>query len=88
MGPRTGTRRLTAVAMASVAMLAFASSAQAEPRLAQSVADFRDSIGVNTHISFYDTVYGDWARLVDKMDELGIDHLRDGAFANPAPEWR
>src|SRR5687768_6922101 len=46
-------------------------------------AAFRDSIGVNTHITYYSTAYGNWPAIVAKLDELGVDHLRDGVFANP-----
>ena len=78
-------RRLLAVAAASAVGLALPTSAQGEQMPAHSAAHFRDSIGVNTHATYYDTAYGDWPRVVDKLDELGITHLRDGAFANP--EW-
>ena len=32
--------------------------------------------------------YGDWPRVVDRLDELGVRHLRDGAYGNPGAEWR
>jgi hypothetical protein len=86
---RQRSRRGSGVAVAAcLAALALPAAASAEPVRAVSAADFRDSIGVNTHVSFYDTVYGEWSRLVEKLDDLGIDHLRDGAFANPSPQWR
>ena len=50
---------------------------------AKSAAEFRDSAGVNTHISYYSTPYGQWSRIVEKLDELGVDHLRDSVYANP-----
>jgi len=71
-----------------VAALCLPVSASAEPVPARAAAEFRDSIGVQTHIVYYDTAYGDWARIVDKLDELGVDHLRDGAYANPeSRDW-
>ena len=50
---------------------------------AHDAAAFRDSVGVNTHISYYSTPYGQWPRIVEKLDELGVDHLRDSVYANP-----
>src|SRR4051812_33821261 len=72
-----------AAAMALAVML-MPASASAEIVPARSAADLRDSVGVQTHIVYYDTAYGDWLRVVEKLDELGVDHLRDGAYANPA----
>jgi hypothetical protein len=46
----------------------------------------RDSMGVVTHIVYYDTAYGDWDRIVWRLWELGIGHVRDGIYANPG--WR
>src|SRR5437879_10648988 len=64
------------------------SSASAATLPAYSAAEFRDSIGVQTHASYYDTAYGDWPRIVQKLDDLGVDHLRDGIYANPDwAEW-
>jgi hypothetical protein len=48
---------------------------------------FHDSVGVNTHAFDQDTAYAAWPRLVAALDELGVKHLRDGAVANPAPQW-
>jgi hypothetical protein len=60
--------------------------AQADVVRPASARDFRDSIGVTTHIVYYDTTYGEWPRIVAKLEELGVRHLRDGVAANPA--WR
>jgi hypothetical protein len=46
----------------------------------------RDSIGIVTHIVYYDTAYGDWDKIVWRLAELGIRHVRDGVYANPG--WR
>ena len=54
----------------------------------RSAVALRDSVGVVTHIVYYDTAYGNWPRVVDRLDELGVRHLRDGVYANPAPDWR
>lgn len=79
--------RLAVAALAAACLAAPASAAAAQVP-AQSAASFRDSIGVQTHIVYYDTAYGDWSRIVQKLDELGVDHLRDGMYANPQwPDW-
>jgi hypothetical protein len=65
-----------------------ASSAHAaqgvQPKSAEA---FRDSVGVSTHIVYYSTAYGNWPLLIDRLQELGIRHLRDGTYANPGPQW-
>jgi len=70
-----------------VYLLALVPASSAASLTPKSAAGFRDSVGVNTHIAYYDTAYGDWSKIVQRLDELGIDHLRDSAYANPAPEW-
>jgi hypothetical protein len=50
----------------------------------RSAFAFRDSVGVVTHIVYYDTAYGDWPRITDKLVELGVRHLREGVYANPS----
>jgi hypothetical protein len=80
--------RLIAIAAALAAILVMPSAAGAQREPAHGAAEFRDSIGIGTHITYYDTAYGDWARIVDKLDELGIDHLRDGIYANSGSQWR
>jgi hypothetical protein len=54
------------------------------PVAPKSAFAFRDSIGVVTHIVYYDTAYGDWARITDRLVELGVRHLREGVYANPS----
>jgi hypothetical protein len=53
----------------------------------QGAGAFHDSVGVNTHAFDTNTAYAAWPRLVAALDELGVKHLRDGAVANPAPQW-
>jgi hypothetical protein len=48
---------------------------------------FYNSVGVDTHLTFADTAYGAWPRLVAALDELGVKHLADGVYGNPAPSW-
>jgi len=79
--------RRSSLAFAVLCLLAFVPAASADPVAPRSAAGFRDSVGVNTHVSYFDTAYGDWARTVQRLDALGIDHLRDGAYGNQAPQW-
>ena len=51
-----------------------ATSADARP-----VGDFVDSIGVNTHVNYTDTAYGDFELVKSKLEDLGIRHIRDKA---------
>ena len=40
---------------------------------------FGDSIGVNTHIGWYDTAgYGDFDPIESRLRELGVRYVRDG----------
>jgi hypothetical protein len=43
---------------------------------------FVDSIGVNTHLSFSDTVYEDYPLIKNKLTSLGVRHIRDHAHLN------
>jgi hypothetical protein len=45
---------------------------------AQSAARFVDSIGVNVHLSYRDTGYGDVRKVTALLVQLGIHHVRDG----------
>src|SRR3954453_7550411 len=45
---------------------------------ARSADAFVDSIGVNTHVIFDDTAYGDFATVRARLQELGVRHIRDG----------
>ena len=74
-----------------LAVLAFAivnaPVASAQELVPRSAAAFQNSVGVATHIVYFDTSYGDWPRIVAALDELGVRHVRDGVYAAPAPQW-
>lgn len=40
---------------------------------------FADSVGVNVHMSYFDTTYNAWQTLRDKLRELGVHNIRDVA---------
>ena len=78
---------LLVLAATAVAALAMPALALAGPVPASSAASFRDSIGVQTHVAYFDTAYGDWTGVVQKLDELGVGHLRDGAYVTSNAGW-
>lgn len=51
---------------------------------AKRAAAFVDSIGFNTHLHYYDTAYGDFSLIRQRLQEAGIQHIRDGGSD---PTW-
>ena len=45
-----------------------------------TAAAFRDSVGVNVHLQYTETAYGDRARVDAALTYLGVTHLRDSAM--------
>ncbi len=80
------TAKLLPILVAIVSALS-ATPAGAQSVRPQSAGAFRDSVGVNTHIVYFNTAYGNWPRIVSAITALGIRHLRDGVYANPEPQW-
>ncbi|WP_181357689.1 PA14 domain-containing protein [Stenomitos frigidus] len=62
-----------------ISTLAFATG---EP--AKSANAFVDSIGINTHIRYYDTAYGNYPFIKQSLLDLGVRHIRDGGSD---PTW-
>lgn len=46
---------------------------------------FVDSIGVNIHLHYNDTIYGDFPKLKGALAEVGVRHVRDGLVDS---EWQ
>ena len=71
------------------ALLCVASPAFAAPETAKRSHDFADSIGVNIHVHYTDTVYfSRWNDLIlPKLQSLGVSHVRDGAVDTTLPEY-
>ena len=80
--------RALVACLSAACVLAAAPAAAAYPVTPKSAPAFRDSVGVVTHAVYYDTAYGDWPKVVARLQELGVRHLRDGVYANPTDEWR
>jgi hypothetical protein len=55
-----------------------AASPTLAPETARSAFDFVNSIGVNTHLNYFDTQYGNFPLVSRELHSLGIRHLRDG----------
>lgn len=51
---------------------------------AKSANAFVDSIGINTHVRYYDTAYGNFSLVEQRLKELGVRHIRDGGSD---PTW-
>lgn len=73
------------------ARLALATS-RAQPMrtlVAHSADEFVNSIGLNTHLSYFRTTYGTgWADITrPKLIALGVRHLRDAATVLPSDGW-
>jgi hypothetical protein len=79
-------RAFRASLVVTLCLLCFAGSADAG-FLSRGAGGFFGSVGVDTHLTFADTSYGDWSRLVGLLGVLGVRHLSDGAYGNPAASW-
>jgi hypothetical protein len=53
------------------------------PTQAVRATDFNNSIGINTHIDFTWTAYGNTQLVINSLNYLGVDYVRDSAN-NPA----
>jgi hypothetical protein len=47
---------------------------------ARSASSFTNSVGVNTHVGYNDTIYNNFPLLRDRLVELGVKHVRDGTY--------
>ncbi len=55
----------------------------AEPR-AEDAESFLDSVGVQLHVTYYDTAYGRYDEWLHRLRELRVRHVRDGVPLNDA----
>jgi hypothetical protein len=46
---------------------------------AKPADSFAESLGVNVHLTYFDTGYGDFDVIKERLLDLGVRHLRDGA---------
>jgi hypothetical protein len=54
------------------------SAPEQQSERARPAAAFTDSVGINVHLSYRDTSYGDTRRVETLLEQLGVRHLRDG----------
>jgi hypothetical protein len=54
---------------------------------ARSAGAFMDSVGVNTHVIYDDTAYGDFDRVRARLAELGVRHIRDSVCGTCVWQW-
>lgn len=64
---------------------AYTTTLPATPHQAAPASRFVDSIGVNTHLNYTNTPYGDEQAVQRALRSLGVHHIRDGLPAKPAP---
>ncbi|MEY2848071.1 MAG: hypothetical protein RI885_736, partial [Actinomycetota bacterium] len=68
----------SSVASSSVASSPRAAEPHWQTITATSADDFVDSVGVNVHMNFTDTRYGDERQTLALLHNLGVRHVRDG----------
>ena len=59
--------------------LTTSSGTRGSPEQAKASDAFVDSIGVNTHMNYFDTAYNDYPAVKQKLAALGVRHIRDKA---------
>jgi len=52
---------------------------------AKPAAAFVDSVGVNVHVTYYDTAYARFDEWLARLRELGVRHVRDGLVFGAPP---
>jgi hypothetical protein len=77
---------LLAASALAAAVLAWAVPAAPATRQSTAAA-FRDSVGVNTAPTYYDTPYGRWDQVVARVRALGVRHIRAGFFWSSNAGW-
>ncbi len=80
---------LLAVAFGLLALLTLLPTvAKAAPVAAKPAASFIDSIGVNTHTYYSDTVYAsEFGTVEQRLRELGIHHIRENLVPNRPDQY-
>ncbi len=80
---------LCAIALGLLALVVLLPTvAKAAPVPAKSAAAFIDSIGVNTHTYYSDTVYAsEFGTIEQRLRELGIHHIRENLVPNRPDQY-
>lgn len=75
---------MTPLLLLALAVESAAASSPRPPEPTQSAFDFVNSIGVNTHLNYFDTPYGNFPLIARELNRIGIRHLRDGVHLQSA----
>jgi hypothetical protein len=74
-------RALVPLIIVGLMVLFRVSPADAAAEVARPADAFVDFVGVNTHLGYSDTTYGDYEGILKpRLLELGVRHIRDGTF--------
>ena len=74
-------RALAPLIIVSLTVLLRVSLVDADAEVARPADAFVDFVGVNTHLGYSDTTYGDYEGILKaRLLELGVRHIRDGTF--------
>src|ERR1035437_9422535 len=74
-------RALVPLIIVSLTVLLQVSLVGADAEVARPAGAFVDFVGVNTHLGYSDTTYGDYEGILKtRLLELGVRHIRDGTF--------
>ena len=90
MGQRPG--RTTTVLIAAICGVTLAGPQTAsadtlEPLAPATATAFHESVGVSTHPFYFGTPYGDWNQVLQRIRELGVDHLRGDVQTRADPAF-
>jgi hypothetical protein len=72
------------IALVLAALAGCGGEAPGEPLRAQRASAFLDGVGVQIHVTYYDTAYARYDEWVARLRELGVRHVRDGVPVNDA----
>ena len=86
--PATRMIALLAWLVLLIAPAAQAAAPQPVPRPLPTVDAFIDAIGVNTHLSYSDSDYNQFSKVLVALDFIGVRHLRDAAPLAGLPNQR
>ncbi len=83
--PKINLSKLGDISLVTTMVLAFtvilAPSVQTQPEQARSADAFVESLGINTHLAYTKTAYGNYDKIIKpRLQELGIRHIRDGGY--------
>lgn len=79
-------KRIALIALCGVSVLA-AAYPGSEGEIATSADTFVDRAGVNVHLHYTDTSYGNFAKVASSIKALGVRHVRDGLIDTKWTEY-